>query len=811
MAGLASGIPGLAAGYLLKTTAVMALALLAAAAAKRRSAAFRHFILSAALIGLVLLPFLSLAPVGWKAPLLPSWMAAPSFTPAEAAKEPGGSGAVGVPIPGIPLITAVGPGSQAFSSGTAPGGPAIDAAPGLSPDPASGRSPATDPSLLAAGAADRSKTPSPALGLLLAIAWGAGLAALLVRLAFGLAGASRLTAQGAPLDGPSWRALLERFLALLPLRRRVRLKSHPQVPVPLTWGWRRPVVLFPDGAEAWSDDERSSALCHELAHVKRGDFLVMLLVRAGLALFWWNPLCWLAYRRLLKEQEIACDQLVLRAGIRPSAYAASLLAFRRSAGLRWSPSAALPGILGRSPFQERLAAILKQKMTFMEVKMKTKITVALVLVAAVALVGTARPAAGRDAAVPKTVLAETAAPAAVSLTPVLEARATAGTAASPAAAQEKAKEQEKAQAAAKAKEAEKAEKEKKVVEETVVVRSKGDKSPIQITISEGGRVKKLLLDHSVTITRSADGDALLLTPEGKEPIVLEGEPLRIEIMGGRLEFAKEGRLLEASEDGGLRVILEGDAKDGRTVYRAAPGAKTEPRTVKIVTEDGKTVVLTPRPGHAEGQAFSLAKEAGGVWTAVEAKPNKAVWIAERDEEMLKKIQALEEQVQAIKARKMDISALEESLKKLEAELKAREEKLKTLARRIEEENGPEPGLVDVKKRVVREAPEKGDASEIRERDEEAVKKAKVMVTAGNGGDISLVFTGQEGPEGRKAYERAVARLKQELPEGCRITSQEYDPETGAMTFKIGTPKDKKTDEALVRKLVDTVRSEIEKK
>jgi hypothetical protein len=65
---------------------------------------------------------------------------------------------------------------------------------------------------------------------------------------------------------------------------------------------------------------------------------------------------------------LACDELVLRAGIRPSAYAASLLAFRRSAGFRWNPSAALLGFVRRSSFQDRMAAILKQKLTIMEVK-----------------------------------------------------------------------------------------------------------------------------------------------------------------------------------------------------------------------------------------------------------------------------------------------------------------------------------------------------------------------------------------------------------------------------------------------------------
>ena len=71
----AAGMPGLVAGYLLKTTVVLTLALAAAAIARRRPAALRHFLLSSALVGLLLLPCLSLAPVGWRSTLVPRWMA----------------------------------------------------------------------------------------------------------------------------------------------------------------------------------------------------------------------------------------------------------------------------------------------------------------------------------------------------------------------------------------------------------------------------------------------------------------------------------------------------------------------------------------------------------------------------------------------------------------------------------------------------------------------------------------------------------------------------------------------------------------
>lgn len=800
MAGLAGGWLGLAAGYLLKTTAVLALALLAAAAAHKRPAALRHFILSSALIGLLLLPVLSLAPAGWRAPFVPSWLAAPGAAGTSPSAAPASGAETGAPGSGalFSLEFVSSPASRPV--GTTPTG-----VPGVA-DGETGA--ASHVPLL--GAALRAAAGR--LGLAIALAWAAGLAALLLRLAAGLSGASRLTAQGTPLEGAAWLALLERFLARLPLRRPVRLKSHPQVQVPLTWGWRRPVVLFPDGAESWSDDERSAALCHELSHVKRADFLVLLLVRAGLALFWWNPLCWIVYRRVLKEQEIACDELVLRAGIRPSAYAASLLAFRRSAGLRWSPSAALPGLLGRSPFQERLAAILRQKITFMEVKMKTKITVVLTLLAAVALVGTARPAAGQAAAASRTVLTETAA--------VLGTQAVTATAAQAAVAQEKPKEQGKAKEAEKA---EKAEKKKEAAGKTIVVRSKGEKLPLEITITEGGQSKTLVLDRTVTLTKGEKGDILLLKPEGQDPIVLKGEPLRIEIKGGALEVVKEGRpvkVLKRADGRDGIVVVGGPDEPGMTWVAIEGKPAAEGRPVKVIkekNEKGETV---------EGRAVAIAKdsEGGAAWTA-QGKPSQTVWIEGGGQDMLAKIQALEEQVQAIKAKKMDLAALEESLKKLEAELKAKEEKLKTFQYRFAKEGAPEHGTIVFRNKIAGEGPEKDVEVEIRE-DESAEaaaearaeaeaaaagRKSGIKVRVKNDGPISFVFTGQAGAEGKKAFERAVTKLSQELPDGYQLAERSYDPETGAMTFRIDAPKDAKMDKALVEKLVEMVRSEIDKK
>jgi beta-lactamase regulating signal transducer with metallopeptidase domain len=167
------------------------------------------------------------------------------------------------------------------------------------------------------------------LGTWLGATW---LVVALTILALPLAGrlALRRLACGArPIDEGPWADLLRDLAARLGLARRVTLLRGPHALMPMTWGWLRPVILLPDDADAWPPARRRDVLLHELAHVRRLDGLTQAVAQVACALYWFNPLAWVAAHRMRVERERACDDVVLLAGARASDYAGHLLELAR--------------------------------------------------------------------------------------------------------------------------------------------------------------------------------------------------------------------------------------------------------------------------------------------------------------------------------------------------------------------------------------------------------------------------------------------------------------------------------------------------
>lgn len=149
-------------------------------------------------------------------------------------------------------------------------------------------------------------------------------------------------------------------LFLLRRLRRQATGSHPMLrtapagAMPLTFGFFRPIILLPADASEWPATLRRHVVLHEIAHIRRHDFAAQLFARCVLALFWWQPLAWHAWRRLMAEREIAADDLVLNRGVRPSEYAQNLL----SVAAAFPPAPFAIAMARPLPLESRLQSIL---------------------------------------------------------------------------------------------------------------------------------------------------------------------------------------------------------------------------------------------------------------------------------------------------------------------------------------------------------------------------------------------------------------------------------------------------------------------
>jgi bla regulator protein blaR1 len=183
---------------------------------------------------------------------------------------------------------------------------------------------------------------------LVPLIWFAGAAMLLTRFAVNLRGLYRLRKASDPVTDTALRADVARF------GRRVALWRSGAIGAPVTWGILRPVILVPAGFERLPEESRDAVIRHELAHIQAHDFLIRGLAEIARALIWFQPLVWIVWRQLREEQELACDNCVLAAGGKPSAYARLLLAWDARPAM---DSLAL-GMAQRSCLKRRLYALL---------------------------------------------------------------------------------------------------------------------------------------------------------------------------------------------------------------------------------------------------------------------------------------------------------------------------------------------------------------------------------------------------------------------------------------------------------------------
>jgi beta-lactamase regulating signal transducer with metallopeptidase domain len=156
-------------------------------------------------------------------------------------------------------------------------------------------------------------------------AWLLCASMLWLRLLGGWWVAQRLRRQGVLQPGEAFQNLCGDWAKKLKIKQKVALLESSRIGEPLTLGFWKPVILFPVGMLAQLSPDQSEALfLHELAHIRRHDYLVNLLQLALEVCFFYHPLFWLLSQEARDRREFCCDDIVLRRTSNPILYAKTL-------------------------------------------------------------------------------------------------------------------------------------------------------------------------------------------------------------------------------------------------------------------------------------------------------------------------------------------------------------------------------------------------------------------------------------------------------------------------------------------------------
>jgi beta-lactamase regulating signal transducer with metallopeptidase domain len=223
-----------------------------------------------------------------------------------------------------------------------------------------------------------SSTPGTVAGDSSALVLFVWLSGVVVNVAIMLVGIARLAWLGsrARPAGTCWLEA-ERWLRVqLRLRVSVRAVVTQHSALLVAWGVLRPTILLPADAESWPADRIRVVMSHEMAHVKRGDWAVLLCAELMRSVYWFNPLVWIACARLRQESEQACDDMVLALGVERTSYATHLVDLARkfsAHGRTWLPA---PAVARPSTLQRRVRAMLNSQLNRQPVGVKTRMAIA---------------------------------------------------------------------------------------------------------------------------------------------------------------------------------------------------------------------------------------------------------------------------------------------------------------------------------------------------------------------------------------------------------------------------------------------------
>ncbi len=209
---------------------------------------------------------------------------------------------------------------------------------------------------------------------LVGVLWALGTAAAFTRTAGGL-GLLWIRRRSEPLAGNHWTTIARRLADKVGVRRSVVVRTSNVANSAFTAGWIHPVIVLPLSLlSAVPRDQVEAIIAHEVAHIRRHDFVINLLQHLLENLFFYHPAMWWLSRRMRAEREHCADDFVVRHLVAPVPYARALMQLEELRVTRALPVASNGGNLVK-----RIRNILEPKPSPESARWPVALFVALVL------------------------------------------------------------------------------------------------------------------------------------------------------------------------------------------------------------------------------------------------------------------------------------------------------------------------------------------------------------------------------------------------------------------------------------------------
>jgi TonB family protein len=226
-----------------------------------------------------------------------------------------------------------------------------------------------------------------------AVVWLSGSGMMAAVLIVGLARLQRVAGAARHLTRGRWALSTAEIAQAAGLRRPIVLLQSDHSTLLVTWGWRRPKIILPAAAQHWADERMRIVLAHEIAHIRRGDWAAQMLGELLRSLYWFNPLVWIAGRRLRRESEQACDDAVLQTGVDATDYASHLVDLAHALNARRRAPLSAMAMARPSSLEGRINAMLNARLDRRPVSRLVQVgTAAVFLVVTLSLAGAAAQA-----------------------------------------------------------------------------------------------------------------------------------------------------------------------------------------------------------------------------------------------------------------------------------------------------------------------------------------------------------------------------------------------------------------------------------